>query len=105
MYNFYQITRSYFGLIDVKMSVSSGKFVILKEKSTYPQHQYWGPQPDPDCLEGLVPQPALFGQAVSKAGKLDNHFAYSFSSDKLFASTRSNEALDMIFQTDMTSYE
>ena len=88
------------------MSVSSGKFVILKEKSTYPQHQYWGPQPDRNRLEGLVPQaPALFGQAALKAGKLDNHFAYSFSSDKLFASMRSNEALDMIFQTGMTSYE
>jgi hypothetical protein len=58
-----------------------------------------------DRLVGLVPQPALFGQAVSKAGIRDNHFAYSFSSDKLFASMRSNEALDMIFQTDMTPYE
>ena len=51
-----------------------------------------------------VPQWSWF-QTVSKAGKLGNQFEYISSSDKLFASMRNNEELDMIFQTDMTSYE
>ena len=51
-----------------------------------------------------VPQWSWF-QTVSKAGKLDNQFEYISSSDKLFASMRNNEELDMIFQTDMMSNE
>ena len=48
---------------------------------------------------------SVFGQLVSHGGKLGNHLACKSSSDKLFASTRNNEALDKIYQLGMISYE
>ena len=52
-----------------------------------------------------VPQWSWFQIAFSRAGILGSQFQCKTSSGKLFALMRDNEALDMIFQTDMMSYE